>query len=167
MIRENVSLLQTVDRQRQCDRYRRKIGVNTVVQFPCPTHTSWAAPEWALRSNLFNSCFIKAVLHKSMLNRSAIDDSQSHCACHAVHITQQLWSVRQCPHLRLAARRADCPVGGRPAGQRLDQLGRLNDATPILWSTCKIWLRCVIPSWRTSGSAGTTTLELCGYGWSL
>ena len=35
MIRENVSLLQTADRPRQCDRDRRKIGVNTVVQFPC------------------------------------------------------------------------------------------------------------------------------------
>jgi len=36
MIRENVSLLQTADRPRQCDRDRQKIGVNTVVQFPCP-----------------------------------------------------------------------------------------------------------------------------------
>ena len=36
MICENVSLLQTADRPRQCDRDRRKIGVDTVVQFPCP-----------------------------------------------------------------------------------------------------------------------------------
>ena len=35
MIRKNVSLLQTADRPRQCDRDRRKIGVNTVAQFPC------------------------------------------------------------------------------------------------------------------------------------